>query len=309
MVLQNYTELFFTLLITISLYLYSLNKNIYFILSGAFIGAAIAVRPLGWGLFAAIILIQIIDSIKERKLHSKYSYVYLGSMLFILIFGGITYSHFGKFEFTSTTGPVNLLIGANDDATGGFNATLHQPGKSGYIENSNQLTYIQKGEFYEEQAVKWIKENPDKWLLLAPLKLLHAYGWDDVAISTLLGFDDTNFLRVVRILYTEKNLEKALPDTTTTEKAIYLSVLTITHLFYYFLLIAAAIGIYKMFRQKNNNELFRIILLFILLATVMIMITVGTPRYKYPMLILLLPFAAYYLQTKFKRGERKIAAN
>jgi 4-amino-4-deoxy-L-arabinose transferase-like glycosyltransferase len=306
MVLQNFTELFFTLLITLSFYLFSLKKNIYFILSGAFIGAAIAVRPLGWALLAALILAQIFYSIKERKLYSKYSYVYIGTLIFILTFGGIIYSHFGRFEFTSTTGPVNLLIGANDDATGGFNATVHQPGKSGYIENSNQLTYIQKGEFYEEQAVKWIKENPDKWLLLPPIKLLHAYGWDDVAISTLLGFDDTNFLRVIRILYTEKNLEKALPDKTTNEKVIYLLVLTITHLFYYFLLIAAAIGIYKMFRQKNNNELFQIILLFILFATVMIMITVGTPRYKYPMFILLLPFAAYYLQTKFKLGVIKV---
>ena len=306
MVLQNYTELFFTLLITISLYLYSLKKNIYFLLSGVFIGAAIAVRPLGWGLLASIILIQIINSIKERKLHSEYSYIYIGSLLFILIFGGIIYSQFGKFEFTSTTGPVNLLIGANDDATGGFNATVHEQGKNGYIENSNQLTYIQKGEFYKAQAIKWIKENPVKWLLLAPLKLLHAYSWDDIATSNLLGFNDTNFLRVLRILFTEKDFEKALPNTTTYEKVIYLSIMIISHLFYYFLLIAAAFGIYRMFRQKTNNELISIILLFILLATIMLMITVGTPRYKYPMFILLLPFAASYIDMKFALRKQKI---
>ncbi|MBK9099527.1 MAG: hypothetical protein IPM14_15735 [bacterium] len=201
------------------------------------------------------------------------------------------------------------MIGANDDATGGFNATVHQPGKSGYIENSDKLTYIQKGEFHKEQAFKWIKENPIKWLLLAPLKLLHAYGWDDISISTLLGFDDTNFLRVIRILFIENDFEKALPNTTTTGKIFYLSILIITHLFYYFMLIAMVFGIYKILRQKNNNELVQIILLFILFATLMLMLTVGTPRYKYPMFILLLPFAAYYIQTKFKFGVNKLGKN
>jgi hypothetical protein len=39
----------------------------------------------------------------------------------------------------------------------------------------------------------------------------------------------------------------------------------------------------------------------------MIMVTVGTPRYKYPMFILLLPFASAYLIAKFKIGENNIA--
>lgn len=306
MVLQNYTELFFTCLVIISIYFYSLNKNIYFIISGIFIGAAIAVRPLGWTLLAAIILIQIFQVIKEKKLQSKYAYIFIGSLMFILAFGTLTYSHFDRFEFTSTTGPVNLLIGANDDATGGFNATVHQHNKAGFIENSNKLTYIQKGDFYQSQAIKWIKDNTVKWLLLAPLKLLHAYGWDDIAISTLLGFNDTNFLRVFKILLTEKDFNKALPNTTTTAKVIYLFVLIIAHLSYYFLLIASFAGIYKMIKQRNNNELVYIIILFILFASLMIMITVGTPRYKYPMFILLIPYAAYYLQTKINPTENKV---
>lgn len=309
MILQNYTELLFTLLITISIYLFSLNKNIYFLISGAFAGAAIAVRPIGWAFLAAIIIVQIFYGIKERKLHLNYSYVYLGTLIFILAFGAITYSRFGNFEFTSTTGPVNLLIGANDDATGGFNASVHQPGKIGYIGNGEELTYIQKGEFYQAQAYKWIKENPVKWFLLSPVKFIHSYGWDDISISNLLGFSDTNFLRVVKILFTENNFEKVLPNTTTIGRITYLSVLTITHLFYYFLLIAAMIGTYKTFRRKMNNELIYITLLFVIFATLMIMITVGTPRYKYPMFILLLPFAANYLQTKFKFGESKVGKN
>ncbi|MBK9099528.1 MAG: glycosyltransferase family 39 protein [bacterium] len=66
MVLQNYTELLFTFLISISIYLFSLKKIIFNILSGAFIGAAIAVRPLGWALIVALIMVQIFYSIKKK---------------------------------------------------------------------------------------------------------------------------------------------------------------------------------------------------------------------------------------------------
>jgi hypothetical protein len=38
----------------------------------------------------------------------------------------------------------------------------------------------------------------------------------------------------------------------------------------------------------------------------MFMITVGTPRYKYPMFILLLPFAASYIDMKFGLRKQKI---
>jgi len=47
LMLQNYTELFFLLLITVSIYFFILNKNIFFILSGLFLGTSIAVRPIG----------------------------------------------------------------------------------------------------------------------------------------------------------------------------------------------------------------------------------------------------------------------
>ncbi len=165
LVLQNYTELFFLLLISASIYFYLLNKNVYLILSGIFLGGAIAVRPSGWALLLAFISIQIFTSIKKKKLLFKFFHIYSGTLVFIILFGGFTYSHFGKFEFTSTTGPVNLLLGANDDATGGFNSTVFEKGKAGYIEYLDSLTYIQKGEFYQEQAVKWIERKSGKMVV------------------------------------------------------------------------------------------------------------------------------------------------
>ena len=303
LMLQNYTELFFLLLITLSIYFYILNKNLYYILAGILLGGAIAVRPMGWALFAAFISIQLINTIKNKKVFLNYFYIYSGMIILIILFGVSTYLHFEKFEFTSTTGPVNLLLGANDDATGGFNSTVFGKGKVGYIEYPDSLTYIRKGEIYQEQAIKWIIENPIKWIALAPLKLFHTYGWDDIALSSLLGFGDTNFAKEIRILVSNRGLSDSLADRTLIGRVLYFSVLILSHLFYYLLLVAIALGIYNLFRKKLNSDATNLILLFSLFATLMIVITVGTPRYKYPMFILMLPFAASYLEMKFGFGK------
>ena len=306
LILQNYTELFFLLLITSSIYFFTLNKRLFFILSGIFLGAAIAVRPLAWALLLAFFSIQIFTSIKNKKILFNYFHVYSGTFIFIILFGGFTFLHFGKFEFTSTTGPVNLLLGANDDATGGFNSNVFEKGKAGYIEYPDSLTYIQKGEFYKDQTVAWIRANPIKWLELVPLKFFHTYGWDDISLSSLLGYNYTNFLRVLRIFSSEGDLKIALPNTSTFDKVFYFSILSLSHLYYYLLLFTIVLGIYHVYKKKPNTDVTSLILFFSFFATLMIMITVGTPRYKYPMFILLLPFAASYLQLKFGIGKNSI---
>ena len=306
LVLQNYTEIFFVLLISYSIYFFTLNKNAFLILSGLFGGAAIAVRPIGWALILSIIILQVLFVKKHKKFLFNYFYFYSGVVLFILLFSLFTYSHLGKFEFTSTTGPINLLLGANDDATGGFNSTVLGKGKIGYIEHPESMTYLQKGDFYKERAFQWITENPGRWLLLAPMKLLHTFGWDDISLSALLGTTDTNFARVMRIVFTEFDVDKALPNTSSGYKIFYLSVLILHHLFYYFLLFAIISGIVKYLKYKERNQYINLIILFSVLAILMIMITVGAPRYKYPMFILSLPFAANYLISKLNISESLI---
>jgi len=306
LLLQNYTELFFLLIITLSIYLLSFQKIFYLILSGFTVGATIAVRPLGWALLAAIVLIQIYSSVKSKKLILNSFFIYLGTFLFILLFGGLIFLNFGKFEYTSTTGPVNLLIGANNDATGAFNSKVHEKGKAGFIDNPDSLTFEQKGEFYQQRAIYWIEEHPVKWVLLAPLKLMHTYGWDDISISYLLGYKNTNFARVGWVIFSGGNLDKELPNSTKLGKVVYIITLILNHLFYYFLLLLILFGIYEYLQKRNYDSLINIILIFCFFASVMIMITVGTPRYKYPMFILLLPFAANYLAAKLKIGEMNV---
>ncbi len=301
--LQNYTELFFLLLVSCSIYFFILNKNIYSVLSGILLGFAIAVRPVGWALLFAFVMIHFISIYRSKKIIPNFFYVYSGVIVFLIIFSSFIKFNFGHYEVSSTTGPINLLLGANADATGAFNSTVLQKNHAGYIEFSDSLTYLQKGEFYQHQAVDWIIENPVRWILLAPMKLFHTFAWDDISISSLLKINDTNFARIMKIILLESDFNKAIPNTSTFYKIFYLSILILHHLFYYLLIISIISGIYKFVKNNLSSEGTNLILNFCLVVIIMIMITVGAPRYKYPMIILLFPFASFYLSTKFRIGE------
>lgn len=290
LVLTNYTELFFVVLISTSVYFFLKEKKYYLLLSGFILGAAIAVRPTGWALLLAFLMLQLYKGYKTRKLIPSYFYIYTGVFVFILAFGGWTYSHFGKFEFSSTNGPVNLLIGANDDATGGFNATVFEKDNAGYIENPDTMTYLEAGTFYQNQALQWIAKHPAKWVSLAPLKLLHTFGWDDIALSSLLGYTDLNFGRVIKNLITGYDPSVSI---------FYYLFLSLNHIYYYLIMFAIILGIVQVLKRKLHNSGINLILFFLLFSILIIMIIFGTPRLKYPMFILLIPFAAYYLQMKF----------
>jgi hypothetical protein len=299
LVLQNYTELFFTLLIVSSVYFSQINKKFSLFVSGILLGGAIAVRPLGWALLLSFITIQLLASIKTKKIIFDYFLIYAGTLIFIVLFGLFTYSHFGRFEYTATTGPVNLLIGANDDATGGFNSIIYEKGKAGYLENPGALTYLEKSEFYREQALEWIAKHPVKWVSLAPLKLLHSFGWDDIALSSLLGYHEINFGRALKNLITGNDSSVFIS---------YFLFLSLNHIYYYLIIIAIVLGIFQVLKSKWSNFGIKIIFIYSLISILIIMITVGTPRYKYPVFILLLPFAASYFHIKFGT-EKQVSGN
>ena len=108
------------------------------------------------------------------------------------------------------------------------------------------------------------------------------------------------------LLVREQNIDEALPNANTFSKVFYLTVLTATHLFYYTVLICIMLGIYSLIRYKQLNDGTILILLFSFFSILMIMITVGTPRYKYPILMILLPIAAHYIEMKIKPEKQTI---
>lgn len=307
LVLLNLTELLFVLLLIISIYLFILDSRATLFAAGFLIGISISVRPFGWAFLAAIFLIYLYQFIKEEKIILKMVNLYAGTALFIILFGTFTYSHFGNFVFTSTTGQVNLLIGANDDATGGFNARVHEKGKIGYLENPESTSYKRKGDFYFNQSVEWIQKNPGKWISLVPMKIFHSFVWDDVSVTALFNIKNWSLIKSIKNILVEKDFYSALPDSNFYKKLIYMLVQILHHLFYYFLLVIIVLSTFNYLRNGYKIREINLILIFSLISILMIIVTVGAPRYKYHIIILLLPIAANYIEGKLSNGREKIA--
>jgi len=299
LVLSNFTELLFTVLILSSIYFYLKKTTSFLFLSGIMLGTSIAVRPVGWDLAVCYLLIAGYLFFKEKKFNLDILKIAIGTFLFIILFGCFNYWHFGRFIFTSTTGPVNLLLGANDTATGGFNARVYDQGNIGYIARPDTLTYLQKGDFYYDQATNWIKQNPGKWLLLAPLKLVHTFSYDDISISLIAGLGDWNIIATIKNSVEDRNFNHILPGESFYVKLLYFLLEIIQHIFYYLLILVLVLWAVRNIKERSFSEFSLLHLFFVLIGMLMIMITVGTPRYKYPFIIMMIPFISSYIQTRF----------
>jgi len=303
LILFNLTELLFNLLIFASINFY-LNKNSssYF-LAGILLAASIAVRPIGWALLAAYMIDQIVLKKNIKNYLNSSAVIASGILLFILLFGLFTYNNFGRFIFTSTTGSVNLIMGANDDATGAFNAKVFKPGKSGYILEPGGKTYMEKDEFWYGQARMWIESHPVKYISLFPLKLVHMFIWDDFSVHKILNFKNWNLYRIAKYLLIKKEDVEFLGPGHSLFSKISLIVLLIIQHFYYYSILLLFFGVIYFYRKSIfwKNGL-RVLLLFIIFGVGIHLITVGDARYKYPyvisMIIIIAPAVKNFLENK-----------
>jgi Dolichyl-phosphate-mannose-protein mannosyltransferase len=311
-VLLNYTELLFGVLILASIYFYlsaeqadlKNNKRGYFV-AGIFAAASIGVRPLGWALILAYIIIYIFKLRKNSSNKFEILRVVSGLLIFILFFGSFNYIHFHKFIYTSTTGSSNLLMGANDKATGAFNSRVFDKGEAGYIENPEHVTYQEKEDYWRREAVKWIKEHPFKWISLIPVKLFFTFAWDDISISALANEQNWDFFHIVKYIIQNKSISGILPDSNLGTKLIYFGLQIVTELYYYIILFFIIVGILLTIKSDMINSETLCLMLFALFGILITIIVYGIPRYKYSFLICLIPFAAFKIENMLVKTEAR----
>lgn len=291
MILFNFTELLFNVLIFSSVYFYLQKRNYTLFVSGIFLAMSVAVRPIGWALLAAYLILELFSGDTLKNLFTKSGLIVSGALLFIILFGLFNYSHFNKFIFTSTNGPVNLLIGANDDATGAYNNKVFEKAKIGYIPNPESRTYIEKGGYWLKQAYSWIYSHPLKYISLFPLKIIHMFIWDDFSVSRLLSFTDWNLYRVMKNIITGSD-EQLLGNRPFLMKIFYFILLILHHLYYFSIVILFLLVIKINFRNIARNSKFRLFLLFMVLGITIHLLTFGDARYKYPYIITMMIFVA-----------------
>jgi hypothetical protein len=303
-VVSNLTELLFGVLVLAALIFYLRKGSLNDFMCGLFIGASICVKPVGYTLSLAFILFFIYNKIKFNK---SFPVIWLisGVITFISVFGLFNQLHFGRFIFTASTGPINILMGANDNATGGYKDEVFKPGNEGYLANGDSMTYSEKNDFYTEKSLDWITSHPLRWLGLMPMKLVHTFIWDDITVSYLLDSGDWDFAKTIKYLWIDKSFKNILPDASLTKKILFITVEGIHLIYYYILLALCIIGIIIYKKNIIKSEVTPIIILYVLIGIVMIIIVVGNLRFKYPYVIILLPFAANYIYQITERVKKK----
>lgn len=295
LIITNYTELLFGVLILASIYFYFKKKKYSYLLSGIFAAASIGVRPLGWALPTAYLLIYLFRLYRKIKSHGEILQIFLGTASFILVFGLFNVAHFGKFVYTSTTGPVNLLIGANNEANGSYKELVQEKNNPGFIPGSEKKTYIEKGEIWEDRALEWIKLNHLKWISLIPAKIGFMFLWDDFAISPLMNMQDWNLYHIAKNVKLNKSFAGIMPESGIFEKIVYLTLQSVHYIYYILLLLCILAGFFLMRKTKAFNGRNFVLLLFSIIGVLMTITAFGIPRYKYTFLIVLLPFASVFL--------------
>ena len=187
-------------------------------------------------------------------------------------------------------------MGANDKATGGYKDEVFKPGNEGYLAHGDSMTYSEKNDFYTAKSVDWITSHPIRWVGLMPLKLVHTFIWDDITVSYLLDTGKWDFAKIVKYFWIDKSIKNILPDASLTKKIVFFIVEGIHLIYYYILLSLCVFGIIIIYKKNIvKSEIIPIIMLYVLLGIVMILIVVGNVRFKYPYMIILLPFAANYI--------------
>jgi hypothetical protein len=290
MILLNLTELLFMVMALGSVYFY-LTKNICSLfISGVLAGIALAIRPTGWALIAAIILNSFmtkeIFSVKVKEI----SFLVLGTAIFIGLFGLFTYSGFGRFIYTANNGSVNLLIGANQDATGAYNAKVFEKGNAGYIEHPELMTYYEKEDFWFKKAKEYIISHPVRWVSLFPMKVVHIFIWDDFSVHKLANFNDWNLYRIAKSIFITHRTDNLLGDKPLIQKIFYVLLLFFNHLYYFSIIGLFVFILFKYYKEILKNNTLRLLLLFIVGGILIHLLTFGNARFKYPYIITMMIF-------------------
>ena len=296
LVLLNYTELLYGVLILGAINLYfQQDKIIFAYLAGLSLGLALGVRPTAYSLVLGFLVLYSIDIFHQRAKHLRMFLLILGIITFVFIQGTISMRNIGQFVYSSTTGPANLIMSANDKATGVYDNTIFK--KDSIL--LSKKTYVEKNKYLQKRSLDWMKAHPTKWLSLIPRKIYSTFIADDFAITPLIG---SNKWSLNKFLKDKNNIQ--FSQESTVFRSSFL-VLQIYHQLYYLMILA--IIIYQLFvfvkKWKKVNSLEILINIYIFTGIALTFIgSVGNPRYKYSfftiLFILIAPIISKKILTK-----------
>lgn len=285
LVLLNLTELLFMVMILSGIYFFYKKTFSGIFVSGFLAGLSLAVRPIGWALIAAYLVNYIFTEEKINIRFKELSFLVSAIILAIAIYGYFSYAGSGRFIYTSTNGPVNLLIGANKNATGAYNEKVFEKGNEGYIYHPETMPYYIKQSYWLEKAREYIISHPLQWISVFPMKMVHIFIWDDFSVHKLLSYDQWNTYRVVKYIIKGPGNEKLLGNRSLLIKILFFMLIIFHHIYYFSIIAFFGLTIFKYYKEIFMNNNLRILLLFIVAGITIHFLTFGDARFKYPYII------------------------
>ena len=260
------------------------EKLRWYFLAGVLIALGNWVRPLAVAFFVGILIFIFF----RKKFVLRRCFALLASVILtVSVIGGIAKYNCGLFVFQSTTSGVNLAGTANGKANGlvGFNYINDSFYKENLPANYNQLDFVQRDKALRKVAIKWILENPMKYIATIPAKCAVFFGFDTWSER----FQLKDGLSAIRDGKNKTNL-----------------VLYCVKLFFKSLVFYAVMMLTLYYIWQNRHQLFTcknailLIAFFVAGLTLPFMIT---DRYHYPMMPILWIFASQGMLLLLQKQE------
>jgi len=292
------TELLYTMLAFSSIALIMHNSKKSLLFAGILLTFSNWVRPL-----AIVFLIVILFIFIVTKVNMKSVAIFTASMICTaLLIGSATYISFGHFVFQSTTSGYNLIMGANDDADGSYNATVFTEGKIGYLtpEENASMTFFEKDKFYKSNAIEWIKANPARYSYLFMQKTFYLYANETYSMQALFNGEKnpsgvSYFINLYNDVKNDGISKMSVADVVTISSQIY----------YMLIILLFLLGNFYAVRLKIFPKILPL-LLILFLGTAITIITVGAGRYHFPYLPIIFIIAAITIDVIYQRKSLKL---
>lgn len=196
LVVLNLSELTFTACTLLCIWFYLQKPTFTWgLLSGLMAGFTLGCRPLIVALLLVYGLVWLWNwRYKNHNHYAQLTGIGLGVLLFVIPMGMYSKSQTGQFVYSTTTGPINLLMSGFDGATGVYNDSILK-NDSVYL---SKKTFYEKGDYIQTRAIRWIVSHPTKWLSFWPHKIKTTFVNDDIAVSPLLGNPNWSFERFIK---------------------------------------------------------------------------------------------------------------
>jgi len=295
---HTFSELYFILWSLLALY-FAVRGGKWTYVAGLASALAMWTRPIALGWLVACLF---------WFLWKRYDWCctvrYIASYVIVCALVAVcTHRDYPDYVYKANTGGVNLIMGANDHATGQYCVEAFNPVDGlGYIEYPEKYTVNQKDSIWKQRAIQWIIQHPKTYVWLTVKKLFQLYI---VAPSFTYTYKSLPEGRYSSSSVYDK-METAYPFNL---QGIWQNQAFLCFHFHIAIMLLSLFGLFRYARKKRELCMLYIP---IILCTAMTIATVGAPRYNVVMLPLIIMTAAYTLHCSIQyffpnRGKAKMS--